>query len=156
METNRRVCIRKTFFFPRILLIIAKYDIWKSIIFTYRETSSVCWTTMKSGGYINNIHLKKINSELYVKILTLFSIDFFTRLKLFQRESNSCLWDPWNCKRSPIICQRISNFVFTTHHVKPGHIKIMQILNDNCTFMIRNKDLVSSSELLSMWSKIGE
>lgn len=28
----------------------------------------------------------------------------------------------------------------------------MQLLNDKCTFMIRNKDLVSSSELLSMWS----
>ena len=30
----------------------------------------------------------------------------------------------------------------------------VQLLNDNCTFMIRNKDLVSSSELLSMWSII--
>lgn len=32
----------------------------------------------------------------------------------------------------------------------------MKLLDDNCTFMIRNNDLVSSSELLSMWSIRGE
>lgn len=47
---------------------------------------------------------KNNNSEFPVEILTRFSIDFFTKLKLFHRESNSCLWDPWNCRRSPIIC----------------------------------------------------
>lgn len=55
------------------------------------------------------------------------------------------------------LCQRISNFVFTSHHVKTCHINNHErILKDNCTFMIRNKDLVSSSELLSMWSIIEE
>lgn len=42
--------------------------------------------------------------------------------------------------------------MFISHHVKPGQLITIQLLNDICTFMIRNKDLVSSSELFSMCS----
>lgn len=121
------------------------------------STSSLCLLITKLGGYINITHLLKYYFRVLGEILTRFSIDFFTRLKLFQRESNSCLWDPWNCKRSPIICvKKFQNFIFLSHCIKPVLLIIMKLLDDNCTFMIRNKDLVSSSELLSMWSITGE
>ena len=98
---------------------------------------------------------KELTQEFQVKILTRFSIDFFTKLKLFHRESNSCLWDPWNCKRSPIICVKEFQILYLQVIISNLIILItVQLLNDNCTFMIRNKDLVSSSELLSMWSII--
>lgn len=49
------------------------------------------------------------------------------------------------------------NFKFYLQVITSSLIKIiMQLLNHNCTFMIRNKDLVSSSELRRIWSKTEE
>lgn len=54
----------------------------------------------------DSLKLTTISSFVALLQLTLFSIDFLTRVKLFQRDSNSLLCVPRKNTRSLMICRR--------------------------------------------------
>lgn len=96
---------------------------------------------------------------------TRFSMDFLTSVKLFQRESNSCLCVPLNCSRSLMICITQHK---TTQHREPTLLlrawlflaaRVFKITlgshsptNEWPTLMMAKRDLVSSSECSRMCS----
>lgn len=95
--------------------------------------------------------------------LTLFSIDFLTRVKLFQRESNSFLWVPRKNMRSLMICSQTDRQklceTFTglpQDRIITFHAWITERSRGLDTLMMTKSDLVSSSECSKMWSGLGK
>lgn len=53
-------------------------------------------------------------------------MDFFTRLKLFHRESNSCLWEPLKCNRSLIIWKKVQMNILISVRKMHQHFTMLQ------------------------------
>lgn len=108
-----------------------------------------------SVNYMSNKNIGNILNAC----LTLFSIDFLMRLKLFQRKLNSCLCEPLKWSRSLMIYKEKTPFVChtTAYHQHCKYHVHLNLTDKNLTtlqftFIIEKRDLMSSSECSRVWS----